>query len=360
MRIAGYVALALTVPYTLATLVASSSALRDALEGDRPDAKDDRKTGKWLVQLVREYWGVGEGWAYVDWLRNERRVALAEWGGGGSSSVLEWAGVGSSSSNGAGDEGDEDNEDNEVEGEGEHTKEAMSFETELPHLSSSIRNAQVEIERLRHSTLLSRIALDPDGDMGACAERALDGGAPADAGALRKIMAEGGVAAAAGGNVPVAIDFVDEETPAGAMEEEEAFDAMKAIDGEGGGEGEPMADGEHPAAAELRRATHNMSAWHYVPDAPTASNSPASSSSNASPSSSGGSSSSSSAASSADPFAQLRLKELEDKATQLALDLKDPNCTRDMDDMRHELRQVKAEARRLRGWGGTIKGWLGR
>mmetsp|Transcript_49173 Transcript_49173/g.73085 ORF Transcript_49173/g.73085 Transcript_49173/m.73085 type:complete len:349 (-) Transcript_49173:42-1088(-) len=82
-------------------------------------------------------------------------------------------------------------------------------------------------------------------------------------------------------------------------------------------------------SAKLRHLTHSFSTWHHFPNT------------------GGGKEVVNPATMNAE---ERRISELEWKEAQLQMQMIDPNCTRDIDDMQAELKQIKSELKKARGW----------
>jgi len=293
LRLLGYTVLAISIPYTAATGVAESPKARDWLEGDRPDDPDDHRWGKWIVGTVRQYLGVKEPVAYPESLQGVTAPAAI-----------------------------------------------MSFESELPRNSGSVRNAQAEIERLKHGPVKVRATIGSGDSGGICAEAEVDGTMPASSGTVKALLSKTGAIGLDDTSSAVAIDFTDAEE----AETEEEVDLPWT-------ENCPENDGgkvsESGLSAEIRKMTHSYSAWHYDPTWSIVSGFEGQASQSASNSTSD-----------TVDFSQLRVQELESMLKQLKADLNDPTCTRDFDDIRREMNEVKGELWRLRGWGGKVRSVL--
>eukprot|EP01083_Nonionella_stella_P279405 950494_1 len=84
MRIAGYTAVALSIPYSGIIIVAESPRIRDSLEGDPiQTGADGSKTtttmGQKIVNFVRLYWGHEDHIPYTEYLENihHKEISLA-------------------------------------------------------------------------------------------------------------------------------------------------------------------------------------------------------------------------------------------------------------------------------------------
>lgn len=304
--------------------MSSSPSVRSVLEGDRPDDDDDRKFGKKIVALAREYFGEEEETSWTD-----------RYDDGGTTTTKK------------------------------------KFENEP---DSNVRRRDVEIERTRRGTTKVRVAVLPplppatmaggescssgsgmgfEGDGGEIVARgsgSFDASAAASAGGegARALLSGAGLSDETTGRregVRIALDFEeddDDAAAAGAMRNE----AFASQDFPPSGEADPSSSSAVEAAARrVKNRTPVYSSFHHF-------------SSDAPPSANGGTSRSSSASSSRSDD-EIRISALRYAIETLDRDLKDPNCVRDIDDMTKELREAKAELRRLtwgsrwrRVWGG--------
>ena len=347
MRIAGYTAMVLSIPYCGAHVVAGSPSVREWLEGDRPDLEDDCKTGKQIVALVRQYWGESEGLPYADRLVMEQTEHEGGSDGNGEEQIVDWT----------------------------------VLEADLPHDS---RVQQGRIEQLKHRPVPVRATLVPPGSI----EVELDDGADGDANAAWRGQVEGTVAAnrsdlvtalggagwedakhdvtqaqsQGGGTTSVglaAVDFDDDDDAAtattdattdGGIRTDAEMDAFESS-------GYQIASDEDEAT-HLKRLTTTWSAWHHESSWSGDGNN--NGGGKAAQSGSSSSSSSSSSARGAPSGADaLQIATLEHQIAQLQADLKDPMCTRSFDDMERELKEARNELWRLKGgWGGKIRSAL--
>ena len=342
MRIAGYTAMVLSIPYCGAHVIAGSPSVREWLEGDRPDLEDDCKTGKQIVALVRKYRGESEGLPYADRLVMEQ----TEHEGGGS----------------------DDNGDGQI-------VDWTVLEADVPH---DLRVQQGLIEQLKHRPVPVRATLVPPDsieveesaeDDGSAWRGQVEGTVAANRSDL--VTALGGAGwedakhdvtqaqSQGGGTTSVglaAVDFDDDSDATtttdaitdGGIRTDAEMDAFESS-------GYEIASDEDEAT-HLKRLTTTWSAWHHESSWSGDGNS----NGGGKAAQSGSSSSSSAAARSAPSGADtLQIATLEHQIAQLQADLKDPMCTRSFDDMERELKEARNELWRLKGgWGGKIRSAL--
>ena len=352
MRIAGYTAMVLSVPYIGAHVIAGSPSVREWLEGDRPDLEDDCPTGKAIVDLVRTYWGDSEGMPYADRLVMERAEHEGGEGGNGGNE------------NGKGDE---------------KIVDWTVLESDPPH---DVRMQQGVIEELKHRPVSVRATLvppnsiemelddnDADGSNTAWRGR-VEGTVAANRGDL--VTALGGAgwedakrdvtqAQSQGGGTAsgvglAAVDFDDDDDGDDATTSADAADGGIRTDAEMDAfesSGYQIASTENEVT-HLKRLTTTWSAWHHESSWSGGNNS-----GGGGKAAQGGSSSSSAARSAPSRAEALQIATLEHRIAQLQADLKDPMCTRSFDDMERELKEARNELWRLRGgWGGKIRSAL--
>ena len=368
MRLAGYAAAVLAVPYCGAHVVAASPSVRDWLEGGRPDLEDDCKTGKRIVALVREHWGESEGLPYADRLEMERAEHEHEGGGNGSGS-------------GSGASGDSN-------GDRHLIVDWTVLENDAPH---SQRVQQGLIEELKHRPVSVRATMVPP-DAVEVEESAGDGGGGAWRGRVEGTVAANrsdlvtalggagwedakrdvtqvvaGRAQSSGGGASVglaAVDFDDDDdddgdatTAAHAAADGIRTDAeMDAFESSGY---RIASDEDEDEATHLKRLTTTWSAWHHEASWSDSAHNGGGSGGKGAQSGSSSSSSSSSARSAPRGADALQIATLEHRMAQLQADLKDPMCTRSFDDMERELKEARHELWRLKGgWGGKIRSAL--
>ena len=351
LRVAGYVVVALSVPYCAAQAVAASPGLRDGLEGDRPDLETDSALGKGIVALVRRYWGepAEPGLPYHDRVRVEEEAHL-----------------------GTNPEGEEEGPEEEW----------LALEAEP---SRDLLLAQAEVQRLRHRPVRVRATLvqaDQAGGRGWSFDGAEDvtawrgavpGTVPADRAKVVAALGEAGWQAASrdvtragygggGGAGVAAVDFDDDDADDGSaaaaadgMRSDADMDALDASDYALSlpPAAEAAKDGPAAEAAYLKRLTSTWSAWHY--DLTWGSSGGGSGSGGGG--GGGGSSTSRPSSFSREP----EVAAFEQHIAKLRADLRDPNCTRSFDDMERELKETQDELWKLRGgWGGRLRSALGR
>ena len=347
MRIAGYTAMVLSIPYCGAHIISASPAVREWLEGDRPDLEDDCKTGKQLVSLVRQYWGESEGLPYADRLameekEHEGKDQQQQPGSGDQPAIVDWA----------------------------------VLEADVPH---DARVQQGKIEEMKHQPVSVRATLVPPGSTGLEYENGFDGtsswsgkvegtvpanrtdlvtalGAAGWEGAKQDVtqaQRQGTSTTSSAGLA--AVDFDDDTASANATSSssstsstsDDGFktdDEMDAFESAG-----YQIASDEDEITHLKRLTTTWSAWHH--ESSWADNSQSSTSS---PSTS--SSARRSAPSGADA---LQIATLEHQIAQLQTDLKDPMCTRSFDDMERELKEARTELWRVKGGlGGKIRSAL--
>mmetsp|Transcript_25893 Transcript_25893/g.38476 ORF Transcript_25893/g.38476 Transcript_25893/m.38476 type:complete len:441 (-) Transcript_25893:159-1481(-) len=337
MRIGFYVFTALCIPYTMGCMVASSAKLRDYLEGDRPDLEEDSAWGKAIVKFVRENWGKEEERPYVDGLPlNNQHILLQH-----NTTAAE-------------------------EGYGNQKK---IFILEGEEETSLIRMQQREISVMKHSDTKVRITLeagaDKNGRGGVCAERTLSGETPVNLqtmknAVLSNVNSEDLNIETNSGNVMVAtarasVDFVDsndkDDTKEVTINDEDSMSYLSQ---------EPLSISSMvEEGRKIRQMTPIYSAWNHFPSLSSSSNSSStnnnSSTSTSTPSSSATKRVVNNTISSSASTEQIRISELEWNIEQLTSQLKDPNCTRDIDTMEQELKEAKRELRKLKGWFGFLR-----
>ena len=262
VQIAGYSALAASIPLTICTLVTEFKSLRAWLEGERPHDPNDRRIGKQLVQAVRTYWTT-HGRFDNEESEEEKR------------SILEMA----------------KNVDRQIP--------VQVYVWDQPIMTISLRGdvpvslSSVGLENSNSDELIS------------AASRTF------------------------------AIEFPeDEEVNETSLSDGFGQERM-VFSGDSKEEGNYMKDMNEPVTPytaygrKIREMTQTFSSWHYFEE-DTADNSK-SSINKMSPE-------------------EIRKSELEWREAHLQMQLIDPYCTRDIDEMQQELAQVRSELRKLNRW----------